>query len=204
MKTNKTKGLLMAALMLAVSTASSFAATGKIKVNPYLKTKYAIVSAVVPTSEGARLVIKDNEGNNLYVSSKINNVESFQKLIDLTTLANGTYKVVLQGKAIREISTFTVENHKLVNYSETEKVAAESVASITKKSDDMLYVSYFNPAKLTSTVAIYDSKGETVYYSALPANEQYAAIYKINELPRGNYKMELSAGNKTTKYEFAK
>jgi hypothetical protein len=204
MKTINHKGLLMAAAMVALSVSSALASTGKIMVNPYLNTKYAIVSVVVPTSEGAHLTIKDVEGNSLYVSSKITNAESFQRLIDLSTLSNGTYKVALSGKDIREMNTFTVENHKLTTTNKMEIPTAESIASFKLESNDRLFVHHSNPSGLESAMAIYDAKGETVYYSTLPSNEKFAGLYKLNALPSGQYKVELYAGNKTHRYDFEK
>lgn len=205
MKTINHKGLLTALVMMAMSVSTAFASTGKITVNPYLNTKYAIVSVVVPTSQGAHVTIKDVDGNSLYVSSKITNSESFQRLIDLSTFSNGTYKVALNGKDIREINTFTVENHKLTSVNQKTVVPmAESVASFERENNNMLVVHHSNPSGFASAMAIYDVKGETVYYSTLPSNEKYAGLYKLNALPSGQYKVELYAGNKTHRYEFEK
>lgn len=200
MKTNKTKGLVLAALMLASAVASTFA-SGKLAVSPYLKTNFAIVSAVVSTEDGARLAIKDEFGTVLYRSSKINNAESFQKLLDLSTLPNGTYKVVLEGKSVKEVSTFEVKNSKL----SVEKYSASNVASSAsffRRNNDMLVVSYLNPALKSSSLTIYDSKGETVYSAEIPVKETYSALYKINDLPKGQYTVALSADAKTHSYDF--
>ncbi|MFT3740754.1 MAG: hypothetical protein QM786_18545 [Breznakibacter sp.] len=202
MKTNKTKGLTLAVLMMASAVASTFA-SGRLAVSPYLKTNYAIVSAVVSTEEGARLAIKDEFGNVLYRSSKIDNSESFQKLIDLSTLPNGTYKVVLEGKAVKEVSTFEVKNNKLAVEKYTASDAASS-ASFFRRNNDMLVVSYLNPALKSSSLTIYDAKGETVYSAEIPTKETYSALYKINELPKGQYMVALTADSNTHNYEFEK
>jgi hypothetical protein len=200
MKTLNLKKLASAAAMLVFMAAPALA-SGKLMVSPYMKTNYAIVSAVVANNEGARLAIKDEVGNVLYRSHRINNVESFQKLIDISTLPNGTYKVYLEGKSVKEVNTFTIKNNKLVIDGKTE---AGTTASFYRKNTDMLYVRHINPASKSSTLFIYDNNGETIYASMLPNKETYNALYKINELPRGQYKMVLIAGANTHSYEFKK
>jgi hypothetical protein len=203
MKTSKTKGLLLAMLMIA-TVAGSAAASGKLKVSPYLRTNYAIVSAVVASNDGARLAIRDSYGSVLYRSHKIDNSETFQKLLDLSSLPDGDYKVVLEGKTIKEVSSFTVKANRLVSEMSVMASEAPKTNTFIRKSDDMLYVSHLNPELKTSTLAIYDKSGELVFTSTLPVKDSYSGLFKINSLPKGEYSVSLTTGKNSYNYEFSK
>lgn len=190
----------LAALLLAVVSGTAFAGSHA-SVNRYLKTNYAIVSAVIPAEEASRLAIKDADGNVLYRSSKSTETVAFQKLLDLSYLADGTYNVYAEGKESTLISTFEVKDHKLVT---AKNDKAENITAYIGKNEKGLYVTQINPNAASSYLVIEDAKGETVYSSALPSTGTYKALYSINELPSGNYTVSLTSGEKTQSYEFTK
>lgn len=116
MTTSVLKSVVMG-LVVATLSSSAFAA-GPVVVNNYLKTDYAIVSTVLSVDDNYRIAIKDDGGNLIYRSAKINNSNLFQRLIDLNTLADGEYSVIVEGAGDSEISKFNVKNNRLVNSDE--------------------------------------------------------------------------------------
>ncbi len=199
MKTSVLKSVVMGVVVATLSS-SAFAA-GPVVVNNYLKTDYAIVSAVLSVDNNYRIAIKDDAGNLIYRSAKINNSTVFQRLIDLNTLADGEYSVIVEGAENKEISKFSVLNSRLVN-SASEIV--KSNASFELKSNDLLYVSHYNPSKTSAWISINDVRGNSIFSTSLPNTEVYSALYKVSELPKGTYVVSVSSNDNTQSYEFKK
>lgn len=199
MKTSVLKSVVMGVVVATLSS-SAFAA-GPVVVNNYLKTDYAIVSAVLSVDDNYRIAIKDDGGNLIYRSAKINNSNQFQRLIDLSTLADGEYSVIVEGAGDSEISKFNVKNNRLVN---SDEEAVKSNASFSLRNNDLLYVTHLNPSKNSAWINIKDERGNSIYSTSLPNTEVYSALYKVSELPKGNYVVSVSSDDNTQSYEFSK
>jgi hypothetical protein len=202
MKTNNFFKSVLSAVVLTVVSTSAFAA-GHGSINPYLKTDYAIISAVIPADETVHIVIADTEGNELYRSSKVDNCGSFQKLLDLRNLNDGTYKIFSEGKTSKLISSFEVRNRKLVvNKGNTSN--DDVFKAFVHKNNKGILVSQINPNQAKSVMVISDANGNVVYSNEIPAKSSYNALYSINQLPAGSYTVSLTAGDKTQTYKFVK
>ena len=199
MKTSVLKSVVMSVVVATLSS-SAFAA-GPVAVNNYLKTDYAIVSAVLSVDDNYRIAIKDDGGNLIYRSARINSSSLFQRLIDLSTLADGEYSVIVEGAGDSEISKFNVKNSRLVNSAE---VAVKSNVSFSLRNNDLLYVTHLNPSKNSAWININDERGNSIYSTSLPNTEVYSALYKVSELPKGTYVVSVSSDDNTQSYEFSK
>ena len=110
MKNLKLKGLALTAIFV-LSLSSAFA-SGKIRINQYLKTDYSIVSVFNTSDSNQKLQVFDNDGN-IYYSQTFEAETSSQKLFDLSNLEDGNYSLVLVGKDSRVEETFQVVAQKL-------------------------------------------------------------------------------------------
>lgn len=188
------------ALVFAAVTVSAFA-KDDVVVKTYRNTDYAIVSAVFGESDNYRVAIKDDLGNLIYRSAKISNSNMFQRLVDLSSLVDGVYHVYVVNDGSRRVSSFEVSNGRLV---EEKMNDAKTDAAFLLRDNEMLYVRHINPAKSYSVMEITNERGEMVYTNELPAREVYNGLYKVSNLPKGNYTVSVATGNRSHRYEFSK
>lgn len=200
MKTSTFKSVLVG-LVVATFGSSAFAA-GNVVVNNYRNTDYAIVSAVLSADDNYRVAIKDADGNLIYRSETISNANMFQRLIDLSSLTNGVYKIYVDGSSNDAIASFEVNNNRLVTKNEV--ADAKTNAAFLLKDNSLLYITHLNPAKKGAWMEIADNYGHTVYSASLPEKEVYNGLYQVNSLPKGKYVVSVSSENDRHSYEFNK
>ncbi|MBK3517611.1 DUF3244 domain-containing protein [Carboxylicivirga marina] len=200
-KVNVFRRILPIAL-LALLPAGAFA-KGKIFINSYLKTDYAVITARYDASENYRVKIFDASGDELYSSSRISGATSFQKLFDLTSLEDGDYTIHLTSKSESSREKFTVKNHELVKTEGTiEK--SEMLKAFFRVAEDKLYVSHMNFDNAALSITIDDKFGTELYNSSLPTKSTYSGMFDLTNLPSGEYQVSLVSGGKEYSYEFDK
>lgn len=206
MKTFATIKKITIALMLVFSSISVFG-NGKLAINNYLNTEFAIISATLEPTESYQLTLKDGEGVVIYRSNIEDGSEKFQKLFDLSQLEDGIYDVVFESKESKLKSEFVLSDQHLISYKPSKGIDLASLKdtkSYIKQNEDIIYVSHINPGLLATYIEIYDEKGDSVYSATLPKQQKYAGGYNIDALPQGQYTVMLTVGPKVEKYEFQK
>lgn len=198
-------------ILLAVVAIAAFcrpvSATDKVVVNNYKNTNYAIVSASLPFADKFSVTIKNSTGDMLYTARVNNNAVAFQKLFDLSQLADGKYSILFNGKDQKYVSYFEIRNSELITSKSDAGINVSSAnisSTYMKQSNDIIYVSHINPELNRSSIEIFDNRGDSIYSSELPVQGSYTGAYKINNLPEGDYVMVLTSGNNTKSYEFQK
>ena len=193
--------ILPIAVLALLSTGAY--AKGKIFINSYLKTDYAVITARFDAAETYRVKIINEEGEKLYSSSRINGAASFQKLFDLTSLEDGTYTIELTSKEAKSTEKFTIKNKELIKVEGSES-SNEMLKAFFRVADEKLYVSHMNFDQSALSIRIDDKYGAEVYNSSLPAESTYSGMFDITNLPKGQYNVSLVSGNKKYSYEFNK
>jgi len=193
--------ILPIAVLVLLSTGSF--AKGKIFINSYLRTDYAVITARHDVAENYKIRIVNEEGTELYASSRIKGVSSFQKLFDLSSMSDGEYCIELASKNASLVEKFKVKDHKLLK-SETEELETELLNAFFRFSDEKLYVSHMNFDKAELGISIDDASGIEIYNSALPIESSYSGMFDLTNLPSGEYQVTLMSGNKEYNYEFNK
>ncbi len=200
-KVNVFRRILPIAVLVLLSSGTF--AKGKIFINSYLKTDYAVITARYDAAENYRIKIFDTEGEELYSSSRINGAASFQKLFDLTSLEDGEYTIELTGKNEKASEKFTIKNHELVKL-DSDKEESEVLKAFFRVANDRLYVSHMNFDKAALRISIDDKFGTEIYNSSLPSESTYSGMFDLTNLPAGEYQVSLVSGNKEYSYEFNK
>jgi len=192
--------VLPLAVLVLIST-NAFA-KGKIFINSYLKTDYAVVTAQYDDLDNYRIKISNVAGDEFYTSSRIKGVASFQKLFDLSSLADGEYRIELKSRKETSIEKFSIVDQRLVVNEGNEK--NDFLNAFFRVSDEKLYVSHMNFEKAPLRISIDDAYGSEIYNSALPKDSAYSGRFDIANLPTGVYQVSLKSGNKEYSYAFKK
>ncbi|WP_430813879.1 DUF3244 domain-containing protein [Carboxylicivirga sp. RSCT41] len=200
-KVNVFRRMLPIAL-LALLPAVTFA-KGKIFINSYLKTDYAVITARYDAAENYRVRIFDTDGDVLYASSRINGASSFQKLFDLTSLEDGEYTIELTSKSETSSEKFTIKNNELVKIDSADE-KSEMLRAFFRVAEDKLFVSHMNFDNAALSISIDDKFGTEIYNSNLPSESTYSGMFDLTNLPSGEYKVSLVSGGKEYNYEFDK
>ena len=197
--------VLAAALLAACS--KPVMANDNLIVSKYLNTNYAVISAALSPQENYKLFIISDKGEILYRSNLDAHLANYQKLFDLSQLKDGKYTVMFDGKAQDVKTHFTIEDQKLISYVPKGGIEMSSISttqSFIRQEDELIYVTHINPELKNCYLSIYDSNGDSIYSSTLPKKATYSGLYKIDELPKGDYTLVLTTGSKVHTYEFQK
>jgi len=191
----------MPIVVLALLPTGAFA-KGKIFINSYLATDYAVITANYGSTDRFRVKIFDETGTELYTSSRMNG-SSFQKLFDLTAFQDGIYTIELTGRKDVVSESFIVKDHKLVKPDNSE-IKSEILKAFFRITDEKLYVSHLNSEKAVLSIRINDASGIELYNSELPSKSTYSGMFDLTNLPAGEYQVSLISGNKEYNYAFNK
>lgn len=200
-KVNVLRRILPVAVLALLSTGAF--GKGKIFINSYLKTDYAVITAQHDATDNYRVKIYDADGSELYSSSRINGAASFQKLFDLTSLDDGEYMIELTTKKEKSSEKFIIENHELVK-ADVASNESDVLKAFFRVANDMLYVSHLNFDNASLSISIDDRFGAEVYNSQIPSESTYSGMFDLTNLPSGAYQVSLTSGNKEYSYEFNK
>jgi len=200
-KVNVLKRLLPIAVLALLST--GLFAKGKICINSYLRTDYAIITARPDVAESYRIKILNDEGAEMYASSRIKGAASFQKLFDLSSLADGNYRIELTSKNTTSVEKFSVVSHKLVR-KDVEEKESELLTAFFRVAKEKLYVSHMNFEQAALRISIDDANGTEIYNSSLPKESAYSGMFDLTKLPSGEYQVTLVSGKNEYNYEFNK
>ncbi|MCT4648656.1 MAG: DUF3244 domain-containing protein [Carboxylicivirga sp.] len=200
-KVNVLRRILPIAVLALLSTGAY--GKGKIFINSYLETDYAVITARYDAAESYRIRISDADGSQLYSSSRIDGAASFQKLFDLSSLEDGDYFIELTSRKGVSKERFSVKNHELVKR-ESKSVEKDLLNAFFRVADEKLYVSHMNFGQSMLNIYINDQFGTEVYNSSLPNESAYSGIFDLTNLPSGAYQVSLVSGDKKYNYEFDK
>ncbi|MBS2209986.1 hypothetical protein KEM09_01125 [Carboxylicivirga mesophila] len=200
-KVNVLRRILPIAVLALLSTGAF--GKGKIFISSYLKTDYAVITARFDVADNYRVKIFNKSGEELYASSRISGAESFQKLFDLKSLADGEYTIELTSKKEKSSEKFTIENHSLVKVNGASD-DSEMLKAFFRVANDKLYVSHMNFNEEALSITIGDRFGTEIYNSNLPTESTYSGMFDLTNLPSGAYMVSLTSGNKEYSYEFNK
>ncbi|TRX72610.1 hypothetical protein [Carboxylicivirga sp. M1479] len=200
-KVNVLRRLLPVAVLALLSTGAF--GKGKIFINSYLKTDYAVITARYDAAENFRLKIVDQDGSELYSSSRINGASSFQKLFDLSSLEDGEYTIELTSKNEKSSEKFIITNHELIK-ADSKESENEALNAFFRVAENKLYVSHMNFDKAALSIKIDDKFGTEIYNSSLPTKDTYSGMFDLSKLPSGEYQVSLVSGNKEYSYGFDK
>lgn len=202
MKSKKVTKLLFLVAVIAFAGTSVFA-KGKISVSPYLKTSYAVISALPSVEELYSVSISNVSGEVVYSSSKVENGAIFTRLFDFSKMEDGEYKVRLKSKNNATIEErFIVKNGTLVSENSIKEVADADVK--IWKNNEFVFVSHLNRYLNDMVISLEDERGSVIYNKNLPAELSYSGKFNVSSLPKGNYSLSFVSGNKVFNYDFKK
>ena len=109
---------LKALSVIALAATSAFASAapkGKVFVNAYYKSNYAVVSVSTEENPISGMEVTDESGSMVYVTKRVVPVKAAQYLLNIAALRDGVYNVNFTLRNGGEVSkTFVVANNEVV------------------------------------------------------------------------------------------
>lgn len=147
--------------------------------------------------EGNIVRIKTKNGTEIY-SEEVSIEGTYKKVIDLSSLENGNYKIELEKDFEIIISNFYVENNKVIFM---EKQNQTIFKPVIRYENDLLLVSKlsFNndPYKLK---IYYDN--EIIYTETLEKNSLINKVYRLQKEAKGPYTVVIYNNDRNYQYNF--
>lgn len=148
---------------------------------------------------GQKLYIKNNAGTIIHEET-IEDSGSYSKGFDLANLPKGRYTIELDKDFEIKVLPFIVNNNSVSMLESNNYVYFKPVM---RSKDNLLFVSKLTFDETPMDVKIYyDSKAgnshyDLIYSETLTNNQILERVYKLNETEKGNYKVVLTANNRT-------
>lgn len=193
---NLSKNLLMIVMVM-----TSFLSFGNNEVNTknsitILKnTKLKVVFKDV--KKGQVLSVKSENGTKLYTET-INNEGNLVKVLDLSYLENGNYKIELEKDFQIIVNHIKVINNQVIYEKEDNKVIFKPVV---RNQDDLLMISKIAFDKEPLQIAIY-YKDEVIFSETVKSESIINRAYKLQEDIEGPYKVVLYNNNRSYTHNF--
>lgn len=148
-------------------------------------------------NEGDQLLVKDAFGLILYKEA-IKTSGEYNKSFDLTTLPNGNYIFELDKNYQIRIYPFIVEANKV-----TFNKKQLSVINKPKVSSDnhTIYITAFNAEKSDYSIEILYKDSETIYSETIKNTTSIGKRFKLLEDKDDDYKVIITANNRTFTYD---
>ncbi len=202
----KAKRLLigMAAGLFLASAIMPATAKGRITAFPYLETDYSVISAFGVMDAKCSLYIKSENGEVVYSIHKLDQSGYFQKVLDLSSLEDGTYNALIRGNGKTLFSCdFYLVDGKILNREDSGEEAKKLSARIFSQ-NDFLYVSFLNRDLKSVHMRIEDMKGHELFSSSVKDEFNYTGKFDVSALPQGTYYVNLDSGQSQSSYVFKK
>lgn len=172
-----------------------------VRIFKYLDTEYSVASISNPTKKSARLVIIDQDGNEV-MKELVSNDSYSQEILDLSNLNDGKYTAVLNSKHMEPIE----ESFNLVNkeVSDATIMSEEELRAFFRLNDNILYVSHIAFGANTFGISIEDAIGDEVFEKGYEGNDTFSGKFDISALPNGDYSVKIKSGEEQYSYVFSK
>lgn len=196
MKSFGTKVVLrvLSVLLVSFTIIQIALSSGEIRFVPVKETSKAVVSLKDVDGSQAILSIEDQSQNYVYFQTKVYNVHSYKKLMDLSNLEDGLYYLIARTKEGTIKRAFTLENSK-IRLENTEVVFPPRI----KDDDEYMTLVFESPE--SSNIKVTFSENNQVFFSDHSDNNEILRKYDLRKLPRGSYEVTLTAGNYYYTYE---
>lgn len=193
MKKIKKGSMKMAVAVTALLMLQSFVVLAQTNVQLALyktESKVALLKVEdIKQGEFMTVTIRNENGAVLFIERGI--AEEYIKLLDFAKLGNGTYlldiaqsKGMVRKVVVKEDSGLFVKKENLL-FSD----------NITIKDEDKkLFVRFSNGLMEPVTMRITDSEGHILHEQTNIVSENYAAMFNLSKLTRGQYSMSLTSG----------
>lgn len=187
--------LFISFILLVISNAAVATSNPGLFVSPANEEKQAFVTVLNQAAHDLKLVIIDNEDNQLY-TTRIREAEPvFRKSFEFSQVPAGTYTIALLDKEKQEwIAKKSVAIHSKGLSVVVDKPKEEPV-SYFQHENGRVVLSYLNFHKDDVQVGIYNQYGDKVFTESLGEGLAISRKYDISALPEGLYRVKLTAGN---------
>jgi prolyl oligopeptidase PreP (S9A serine peptidase family) len=144
---------------------------------------------VINVSNHSLTVEIKNKNAETFFTKNIAGNKNFFQLVDLNTLPDGEYKVVVSGTNFSSERKFTIENHtaKLI------PKETESIPVFNLLENKVLLIRYYNVKQNTVNIFI-ESDSEVVFEERNITDLNVVKKYSLSKLPKGRYVVKVYSG----------